>query len=48
VKLQLDERFNFRNILNSKAVRNAFAIDMAMGEAQMRYFICWPLPKRQE
>ena len=24
-------KFNFRNILNEKAVRNAFAIDMAMG-----------------
>ena len=25
------ERFNIRNILNEKAVRNAFAVDMAMG-----------------
>ncbi len=25
------ERFNFRNILNEKAVNNAFAVDMAMG-----------------
>lgn len=30
-EIALDERFNFRNILNEKAVRNAFAIDMAMG-----------------
>lgn len=30
-QIALDERFNFRNILNEKAVINAFAIDMAMG-----------------
>ncbi len=30
-EIALDERYNFRNILNEKAVRNAFAIDMAMG-----------------
>ncbi len=30
-EIALDERFNFRNILNENAVRNAFAIDMAMG-----------------
>ncbi len=30
-EIALDTRFNFRNILNEKAVRNAFAIDMAMG-----------------
>ncbi|NLC28119.1 MAG: dihydroxy-acid dehydratase [Campylobacteraceae bacterium] len=30
-KIALDEQFNLRNILNEKAVRNAFAIDMAMG-----------------
>ena len=30
-EIALDEKFNFRNILNEDAVRNAFAIDMAMG-----------------
>ncbi len=30
-EIALDEKFNFRNILNENAVRNAFAIDMAMG-----------------
>jgi dihydroxy-acid dehydratase len=30
-EIALDERFNIRNILNEKAVRNAFAVDMAMG-----------------
>lgn len=30
-EIALDERYNFRNILNEKAVKNAFAIDMAMG-----------------
>ncbi len=30
-EIALDKRFNFRNILNENAVRNAFAIDMAMG-----------------
>ncbi|MCD8477963.1 MAG: dihydroxy-acid dehydratase [Sulfurospirillum sp.] len=30
-EIALDERFKIRNILNEKAVRNAFAIDMAMG-----------------
>ena len=30
-EIALDEKYNFRNILNEKAVRNAFAIDMAMG-----------------
>ncbi len=30
-EIALDERFRFRNILNEKAVKNAFAIDMAMG-----------------
>jgi dihydroxy-acid dehydratase len=30
-EIALDERFNIRNILNEKAVKNAFAIDMAMG-----------------
>lgn len=30
-EIALDERFNFKNILNENAVRNAFAIDMAMG-----------------
>lgn len=30
-EIALDERFNLRNILNEKAVKNAFAIDMAMG-----------------
>ncbi|WP_331774942.1 dihydroxy-acid dehydratase [Sulfurospirillum sp. 1612] len=30
-EIALDTTFNFRNILNEKAVRNAFAIDMAMG-----------------
>lgn len=30
-KIALDERFKLRNILNEKAVKNAFAIDMAMG-----------------
>ncbi|PIE73779.1 MAG: dihydroxy-acid dehydratase, partial [Deltaproteobacteria bacterium] len=30
-EIALDERFNFKNILNAKAVKNAFAIDMAMG-----------------
>ena len=30
-EIALDERFKIRNILNEKAIRNAFAIDMAMG-----------------
>jgi dihydroxy-acid dehydratase len=30
-EIALDKRYNFRNILNENAVRNAFAIDMAMG-----------------
>ena len=30
-QIALDEKYNFRNILNEKAVKNAFAIDMAMG-----------------
>jgi dihydroxy-acid dehydratase len=30
-EIALEEKYNFRNILNEKAVRNAFAIDMAMG-----------------
>ncbi len=30
-EIALDERFRFKNILNEKAVKNAFAIDMAMG-----------------
>jgi len=30
-EIALDERFKLRNILNEKAIRNAFAIDMAMG-----------------
>jgi len=30
-EIALDERFNLRNIINEKAIRNAFAIDMAMG-----------------
>ncbi len=30
-EIALDEKYNFRNILNAKAVKNAFAIDMAMG-----------------
>lgn len=30
-EIALDERFKLRNILNEKAVKNAFAIDMAMG-----------------
>ncbi len=30
-EIALDSTYNFRNILNEKAVRNAFAIDMAMG-----------------
>ncbi len=30
-EIALDDRFRFRNILNEKAVKNAFAIDMAMG-----------------
>ncbi|MBE0495600.1 MAG: dihydroxy-acid dehydratase [Campylobacterales bacterium] len=30
-EIALDERFKFKNILNENAVRNAFAIDMAMG-----------------
>ncbi len=30
-EIALDERFKFRNILNQKAIKNAFAIDMAMG-----------------
>ncbi|MBL0687706.1 MAG: dihydroxy-acid dehydratase [Sulfurospirillum sp.] len=30
-EIALDKRYNFKNILNEKAIRNAFAIDMAMG-----------------
>ena len=30
-EIALDDRFKLKNILNEKAVRNAFAIDMAMG-----------------
>ncbi len=30
-EIALDSKYNFRNILNEKAVRNAFAVDMAMG-----------------
>ncbi|HIP30436.1 MAG TPA: dihydroxy-acid dehydratase [Sulfurospirillum arcachonense] len=30
-EIALDEKYNFRNILNEKAVKNAFVIDMAMG-----------------
>lgn len=30
-EIALDEKYNFKNILNEKAVKNAFAIDMAMG-----------------
>ena len=30
-EIALDSDYNFRNILNEKAVRNAFAVDMAMG-----------------
>jgi dihydroxy-acid dehydratase len=30
-EIALDERFKLRNILNEKAIRNAFAVDMAMG-----------------
>lgn len=30
-EIAVDDRFKLRNILNEKAVRNAFAIDMAMG-----------------
>ncbi len=30
-EIALDERFKLKNILNEKAIRNAFAIDMAMG-----------------
>ena len=30
-EIALDSAYNFRNILNEKAVRNAFAVDMAMG-----------------
>ena len=30
-EIALDSNYNFRNILNEKAVRNAFAVDMAMG-----------------
>lgn len=30
-EIALDEKYNMRNILNEKAVKNAFAIDMAMG-----------------
>lgn len=31
VEIALDERFKIRNILNKKAVHNAFVVDMAMG-----------------
>jgi len=30
-EIALDKKYNFKNILNENAVRNAFAIDMAMG-----------------
>jgi len=30
-EIAIDDRFKLRNILNEKAVRNAFAVDMAMG-----------------
>ena len=30
-KMENNEKYNFKNILNEKAVRNAFTIDMAMG-----------------
>ncbi|MDD3342638.1 MAG: dihydroxy-acid dehydratase [Sulfurospirillaceae bacterium] len=30
-EIALDSKYNFKNILNEKAVRNAFAVDMAMG-----------------
>ena len=30
-EIALDEKYNFKNILNENAVKNAFAIDMAMG-----------------
>ncbi len=30
-KMEDNEKYNFKNILNEKAVRNAFTIDMAMG-----------------
>jgi len=30
-EIALDKKYNFRNILNEKAIKNAFAIDMAMG-----------------
>ena len=30
-KMQNNEKYNFRNILNEKAVHNAFTVDMAMG-----------------
>ncbi len=30
-EIAIDDRFKIRNILNEKAVRNAFAVDMAMG-----------------
>ncbi len=30
-EIALDKKYNFRNILNENAVKNAFAIDMAMG-----------------
>ena len=30
-EIALDSAYNFRNVLNEKAVRNAFAVDMAMG-----------------
>ncbi|MDR1008192.1 MAG: dihydroxy-acid dehydratase [Campylobacteraceae bacterium] len=30
-EIALDEKFKIRNILNEKAIRNAFAVDMAMG-----------------
>jgi dihydroxy-acid dehydratase len=31
VEIALDERYNFRNILNADAVHNAFVVDFAMG-----------------
>ncbi len=30
-EIALDEKYNFKNILNENAIKNAFAIDMAMG-----------------
>jgi dihydroxy-acid dehydratase len=42
----LREKFKLKNILDLNAVKNAFAVDMAMGEVPIRFYTCLPLPTK--